>query len=95
MQGKDHHQDHARQTRSKKTQEGKEVNPARMAARCRRWRPASRAASRSRNPVGIRMHIWRSRSQRFHRETVTMSFHSTFTVPERKRTPAPSMNSVL
>ena len=51
--------------------------------------------SRNRNPAGIRMHIWRSRGQRFHRETATMSFHSTFTVPERKRTPAPSMNSVL
>ena len=32
--------------------------------------------------------------QRFHRETATMSFRSTFTVPGRKRTPAPSMNSV-
>ena len=94
VQGGYHHQGHAQQTRSKKTQEGKEVKPDRMAARCRRWRPASRAGSRSRNPAGIRMCIWRNRGQRFHRETATMSFRSTFTVPGRKRTPAPSMNSV-
>ena len=66
-----------------------------MAAQCRRCWSAIRAASRSRNPAGIRMYIWRSRGQRFHRETATMSFHSTFTVPERKQTPPPSMNSVL